>query len=129
MGSDYYGKKENPNLHHNPQLLFQRLHNLERKLEQNPELAEKYRNTIFRGYGRKLTTDETIKRIDITNYIPQHCVTSQSKSDKISVVFSAGAKYHNIYLNNHLLKETDLHNNLVSILLRFHLGEFAVWVI
>ena len=60
------------------------------------------------------------------NYIPHHCVFSKGKHDKIHVVFDAGAKYNNTSLSEHLLKGPDLLNNLVSILIRFCLGEFAV---
>ena len=60
------------------------------------------------------------------NYIPHHCVFSKGKPDKIRVVFDAGAKYNNNSLSEHLLKGPDLLNNLVSILIRFCLGEFAV---
>ena len=60
------------------------------------------------------------------NYIPHHCVFSKGKPGKIRVVFDAGAKYNNTSLNEHLLKGPELLNNLVSILMRFCLGQFAV---
>ena len=41
-------------------------------------------------------------------------------------MLDAGAKYHKTCSNDHLLKGPDLLNNLVSILMRFRLGEFAV---
>ena len=54
-----------------------------------------------------------------------HCVSSKDKPGKIRVVFDAGAKYDNTNLNEHLLKEPDLLNKLVSILMRFGRREFA----
>ena len=63
---------------------------------------------------------------DITNYIPHHCVSSKSKPGKIRVVFDAGAKYNKTNLNEHFLKVPDVLNNLVSILIGFCLGEFAI---
>ena len=103
---------------------------MERKLVRNPVLAEKYKNTIQeyldRVHAQKLTTDQATNCTDITNYIPHHCVYSKSKPDKIRVVFDAGAKCNNTSLNEHLLKGPDLLNKLVSILMRFRLGEFAV---
>ena len=60
------------------------------------------------------------------NYIPHHSVSSKSKPDKIRVVFDLGAKYNKTSLNEYPLKGPDLLDNLVSILLRFRLGEFPV---
>ena len=42
------------------------------------------------------------------------------------MVYDAEAKYRNCSLNDHLLKGPDLLNNLVSIVIRFRLGQFAV---
>ena len=42
------------------------------------------------------------------------------------MVYDAEERYRNCSLNNHLLKCPDLLNNLVSIVIRFRLGQFAV---
>ena len=42
------------------------------------------------------------------------------------MVYDAAVKYRNCRLNDHLLKGPDLLNNLVSIVIRFRLGQFAV---
>ena len=42
------------------------------------------------------------------------------------MVYGAAAKYRNCSLNDHLLKGLDLLNNLVSIVIRFHLGQLAI---
>ena len=42
------------------------------------------------------------------------------------MVYDAVAKYRNCSLNDHLLKGPDLLNNLVLIVIRFRLGQFAV---
>ena len=90
----------------------------------------KYKNTIReylgRGYAQQVTPDQATNCGGITNYIPHHCVSNKSKPDKIRVAFDAGANYNNTSLNEHLLKGTDLLNNLVSILMRFHFGKFPV---
>ena len=71
-------------------------------------------------------TPEKASNTPIINYIPQHAVSNQYKPDKVRVVYDAAAKYRNCSLNDHLLKGPDLLNNLVSIVIRFHLGQFAV---
>ena len=68
--------------------------------------------------------DESIKRTNITNYIPHHCVTSHSKPSEKNAIFNAGAKYQKTCFIDHLLKGPDLLNNLVLILMRFP----VVWV-
>ena len=89
---------------------------MERKLVRNPVLAEKYKN---------ITTEQATNCTGITHDIAHHFVSSKSKPDKINVVFDAGPKY-STSLNEHLLKRPDLLNNLVSVLMRFRLGEFTV---
>ena len=42
------------------------------------------------------------------------------------MVYGAAAKYRNYSLNDQLLKDADLLSNLVSIVIRFRLGQFAV---
>ena len=74
----------------------------------------------------KLTEREANKTSNITNYIPHHCVSHPEKPNKVRVVFDAFAKYKNDSLNNHLLNRPDLINNLVSILIQFRLGKYAV---
>ena len=55
-----------------------------------------------------------------------HCVSHPKKPNKVRVVFDAFAKYKNDSLNNHLLNGPDLINNLVSNLIQFRLGKYAV---
>ena len=48
------------------------------------------------------------------------------KPSKVRVIFDVSAKYKIDSLNNHLLKGPDLISNLVSILIQFRLGKYAV---
>ena len=54
------------------------------------------------------------------------CFLHPKKPNKVSVVFDASAEYKNDSLNNHLHKGPDLINNLISILIQFRLGKYAV---
>ena len=48
------------------------------------------------------------------------------KPNKVRVIFDACTKYKSDSLNDRLLKGPDLINNLVSILIQFRLGKYAV---
>ena len=71
-------------------------------------------------------TPEKASITPIINYIPHHTVLNQYKPDNVHVVYDPAAKYRNCSLNEHLLKGPDLLNNLISIVIRFRLGQFAV---
>ena len=120
-------KEDLPKLPNNKELALQRL---EKKLQKSTELEEKYSNAIKeyidKGCAIKLSEREANKTSNITNYIPHHCVSHPEKPNKVRVVFDAFAKYKNDSLNNHLLNRPDLINNLVSILIQFRLGKYAV---
>ncbi|VDI37855.1 Hypothetical predicted protein [Mytilus galloprovincialis] len=58
-------------------------------------------------------------------YLPIFGVYHTKKLSKIRVVFDSSAKYHGICLNDILLKGPDLTNNLVSVLSKFRIGQFA----
>ena len=123
-------KEKNTSLPNNKQLAEQRLKSLERKLSKQPKLEDKYRNTIQsyidKGYARKLTDQEVQTKSSITNYLPHNYVINPKKPDKIRIVFDARAKYQGLSLNDRLHKGPDFLNSLVSILIRFRKGKYAV---
>ena len=123
-------KEDHPKLPKNKELALQRLYSLEKKLQKSPELEEKYSDAMKeytdKGYAIKLSEREANKTSNITNYIPHHCALHPKKPNKVRVAFDASAKYKNDTLNNHLLKGPDLINNLVSILIQFRPGKYAV---
>ena len=103
---------------------------LEKRFKRDPLLAEKYKETINqyieKGHTTKLTNDTASQTSDITNYIPHHAVKNPNEPDKIRVVFDADAKLEGTSLSNKLLKDPDLFNSLIGLLIRFKKGKYAV---
>ena len=127
-------KEDRVNLPNNRQLAVQRLQSLEKRLARNEDLKTEDHKTVKQymdnNHSSKFPPDDlTPEKASTTpfiNYIPHHAVLNQYKPDKVRVVYDAAAKYRNCSLNDHLLKGPDLLNNLVSIVIRFRLGQFAV---
>ena len=102
-----------------------------KKIRKKPSIRKKVKRNnqpvnMSKGYTRKLTQNEIRNTSDITSFIPHHCVLNSKKSDKVRAVFDAGAKFKGISLNDNLLKGPDLLNSLITILIRFRLGQYAV---
>ena len=119
-----------PHLPADQKMAINRLESLEKKFQKNPDFAklcygqiEKY---IKLGHTRQLTKEEAKCNSAITNYIPHHGVLNINKPGRVRVVFDASAKFHNTSLNDNLLPGVDFLNNLISVLLRFKEGRFAV---
>ena len=108
---------------------MKRLERIERRLSKNKKLADKYREIINgyinEGHARKLTEKESKTTSNITNYIPHPFALNPDKPDKIRVVYDTTAKYRNVSMNDKLLKQPDLLNNLVKILIEFRKGKHA----
>ncbi|TNN13636.1 Gag-Pol polyprotein, partial [Schistosoma japonicum] len=51
---------------------------------------------------------------------------SGGKPEKLRIVFGCAAKYHDLYLNNQLLRGPNTVNSLIGVLLRFRLGRIAL---
>ena len=97
----------------------QRLNFLEKKLNRNPELAERYRKTIDmdmeKGYIKRLTKEETTAPVMRKWYLPHHPVLNPKKPEKVRRVCDAAAKFC-----------PDLLNNLVGIFMRFREEKVAL---
>ena len=110
------------------------MQSLEKRLARNEDLKTKYQKTvkqyIVNNHDTKIPpedlTPEKASNTSIINYIPHDTLLNQYKPVKVRVVYDAPAKYRKCGLNHHLLKGPDLLNNLVSIVIRFRLGQFAV---
>ena len=116
--------------HINRNLALKRLENLEKKFSKDQLLAKRYSETInsyiSKGYVTKIDSTQGSQRNNITNYISHHGVIIKHKPDKLRVVPDASAKYKGHSLNAYLLVGPDLLNNLVSTIIRFRLGKYAV---
>ena len=127
-------REDKVNLPKNRQLAVQRLQSLEKRLAINDDLKTRYHKTVKQyidnNHATKMSpedlTPEKTSTTNNINYIPHHAVLNQYKLDKVRMVYDAAAKYRNCSLNDHLLKGPDLLNNLVSIVIRFRLGQFTV---
>ena len=114
----------------NRELAENRLVSLEKRLERTPVLEKRYKETISqhisKGYARKLSQNEIRNTSDVTNFISHHCVFNPKKPDKVRAVFDTGVKFKGVSLNDNLLKGPDLLNSLITILICFRLGKYAV---
>ena len=125
-----FWKKGNQKLPNNYETALIRLKPLQRRLQRNPELFSKYKQTIDnyikQGYARKLTEEEREKVSNRTWYLPHHPVFNPKKPDRIRVVFDAAAKNKGQSLNSSLYTGPDLLNSLIGVLLRFRNNNIAI---
>ena len=104
-------KSDTPWLPNNKHTAETRLLPLKRKLKRDENFHSKCRefmeNLIQRGYTRKLTEEEAVRRSQRTWYFPHHGVFDPQKEDKIRVVFHAASFHDGFFPNNHLLQGPD----------------------
>ena len=91
----------------NRELAENRFFFVRKRLEINPILEKKYKETInqyiSKGCARKLTQNEIRNTSDITNFVPNHCLLNPKKSNKVRAVFNVGAKFKGVSLSDNLL--------------------------
>ena len=101
-------------------------HALQKRLERDNQLKQRYMTTIFddmdKGYIAAVTNQDA-KNIWC---LPHHPVINKQKPDKIRRVTNAASKYRGVSLNDALLMGPDLLCNLHGLLLRFRQYEVAV---
>ena len=116
-------KSDTPWLPNNKHTAEARLLSLKRKLKRDENFHSKCRefmeNLIQKGYTRKLTEEEAVRRSQMTWYFPHHGVLDPQKQDKIRVVFDAASLHDGLCPNNRLLQGPDLPDSLLGISLRF----------
>lgn len=108
-------------LPNNHQMTFRKLRSLHKRFLGNPDLFEKYEETINiytkEGYARKMIKEETINTSDKTRYLPLHPVFHPQNPGEVRVVFDSAAKHKGKSLNKELFTVPDLLNSLVVVLL------------
>ena len=106
------------------------LRSLEKRLDKNPWLREKYAETIRediqKGYVITVKAHGPKSRADREWYLPHHPVLNPNKTGKVRRVLNGASKYHGASLNKSLLVGPDLLQNLIFVLLRFRQHKYAV---
>ncbi|XP_048484628.1 uncharacterized protein LOC119690594 [Plutella xylostella] len=119
-------KRENEKIPNNRQDAPKRLCSLERKLDRDPDLKQKYEermdNMLKSGYAEPATTLPTQDR---TWYLPHFAVCNPEKK-KIRLMHDAAAKSHGRSLNDMLLTGPDLLQSLPGVVMRFRQHPYAV---
>ena len=106
------------------------LKSLEKRLDKDPSLREKYAETIREDIQKGYVI--TVKSLDPksqTNrewYLPHHPVLNPNKPGKVRRVLNGASKCHGASLNKSLLVGPDLLQNLIFVLLRFRQHKYAV---
>ena len=109
-----------------------RFHSLERRLQGNPELRQRYKAFIDEflqmDHMEAVPTEEITKPSNETFYIPHHCVfKEESTSTKLRVVFDGSAKTSNGHsLNDALMVGATIQDDLLSIITCFRLHPIAL---
>ena len=115
-------KEQSISLQNNFEMAEKRLHNLEKKLLKEPEIAQEYNKTISqyleKGYVSRISTDKNCNLVKW--YLPHFPVVREGRSTtKVRIVFDASAKYNGTALNDVIYQGPKLQNDLFNVLLRF----------
>lgn len=106
---------------------LKRLQSIERKLDRNPELKQKYEEQmnalIEKGYAEPAPATKTEKR---TWYLPHFPVVNPRKPEKMRIVHDAASKTRGMSLNDYLLTGPDLLQSLPGVLMRLRQHRYAV---
>ena len=106
------------------------LNSLEKWLDKDPSLREKYAETIRediqKGYVINVTAHDPKSRADREWYLPHHPLLNPNKPGKVRRVLDGASKYHGASLNKSLLVGPDLLQNLIFVLLRFRQHKYDV---
>ena len=103
------------------------LYNLEKKFGKDQDMTKctPKQLTIAKDYALQLSESEVKSASTKTNYLQNHGLTNINKPNKQRVIFNVAATYLGTFLNQSLIKESDLLSSLIGVLMRFQEGHFA----
>lgn len=123
-------KDRPPQLENNRMMAEQRLSSLRRRLLKDGKLHTKYadmmEDLLTKGYAEAVVECPESVAEGPEWYIPHHPVFSQSKPDKVRIVFDCAAKHHGLSLNDVVLQGPQMTNNLQAVLLNFRKESVAL---
>ena len=89
--------------------------------------CEQIADMVTRNVARKLNKEELEAYKGPKFYLSHHAVLKlESKSSPCRIVFNSSAKMYGHVINDYWAKGPNLINNLLSVLIRFREGHFAV---
>lgn len=111
-------------------MALHRHHLLEKRLQNNPELAAALNQKIVdyrqKGYIRKLRQEDEYQQVQRCWYLPVFPVVNINKPGKIRIVWDAAATIYGVSLNSALLKGPDQLCSLFMILLQFRMYRIGI---
>ena len=103
---------------------------LEKRLDKDPSLREKYAETIREDIQKGYVTTDKVHdpkpRADREWYLPHHPVLNPNKPGTVRRVLNGASKCHGASLNKSLFVGPDLLQNLIFVLLRFRQHKYSV---
>ncbi|XP_043246524.1 uncharacterized protein LOC122394039 [Amphibalanus amphitrite] len=121
-------KDEDVVLPNNRVLAERRLTSLGRRMKNDVEFAEQYRDSveemIDKGYAEPVPVADIHRDDGRVNYLAHHGVRHASKN-RIRVVYDCAMKYGGVSLNDCLLQGPDMTNSLLDVLMRFRMERVA----
>ena len=124
-------KNAKPHLPNNYSSAVSQLKSLERRLEKDENLKQRYKETIDvdlqKGFVRILDEAEIENtKTDLQWYVPHLPVLNPNKPDKVRRVCNAASKFGGVSLNDNLMAGPDLLQSLIGIIFRFREKEIAL---
>ena len=106
------------------------LKSLQRRLNSNEQLLDKYNATtqsdLTKGFASVLTSEELKSSNQGLWYVPHHPVLNPNKPDKMRRICNAASNFHGLFMNDTLQGGPELLANLMGILARFRQEPFAL---